>query len=54
MIHSIEEILNQELLLAKKCSAYSKTIFDSELKNICYVTGKKHEENYKRLLSYLN
>lgn len=51
---SIEELLSQELLLAKKCSAYSNEIFDSELKNICYNTGKVHEENYRLLLSYLN
>ena len=54
MQHLMEELLTQELLLAKKCSAYSNTIFDSELKNICYITGKKHEDNYNLLLSYLS
>ncbi|WIV11955.1 hypothetical protein [Proteiniborus sp. MB09-C3] len=50
----LEELLNHEQLLSKKCSSYSNTIFDSELKNICYNTGKVHEENYRLLLSYLN
>ncbi|WP_091732116.1 hypothetical protein [Proteiniborus ethanoligenes] len=54
MQHLMEELLTQELLLAKKCSAYSNTIFDSELKNICYIAGKKHEDNYNLLLSYLS
>ncbi|WP_352419344.1 hypothetical protein [Proteiniborus sp.] len=53
-LHLIDELLNQELLLSKKCTSYSNTIFDSELKNICYNTGKIHEENYKLLLSYLS
>ncbi|SCG82016.1 hypothetical protein DW1_0396 [Proteiniborus sp. DW1] len=53
-LHLLEELLNQELLLSKKCSSYSNTIFDSELKNICYNAGKMHEDNYRLLLSYLS
>jgi len=53
-LHLVEDLLNQELLLSKKCSSYSSTVFDSELKNLYYNTGKVHEQNYKLLLSYLN
>lgn len=50
----IEEQLEQELLLYKKYLYYSEMFFDSELKNICYNSSKKHKENFNKLLTYLN
>jgi hypothetical protein len=53
MLSLIKKQLNFENLLHKKYLTYAEMCYDSELKNICYEAGKRHLENYKRLLSYL-
>ncbi|MGF7059544.1 hypothetical protein [Brassicibacter mesophilus] len=53
-LHMLEDHLNQEFLLYKKCLNYGEKIYDSELKNICYNASQKHKENYQSILSYLH
>lgn len=50
----IEDQLNYELLMNKKCSTYSEYCTDPELRSLCQQSAKKHKQHYDDLFSYLN
>lgn len=53
MVSLMEEQLNQEALMYKKCLNFAEKIYDNELKNIFNEASEMHKGNYLNILSYL-
>lgn len=50
----LEEQLAYESMMNKKYNQYANLCEDAQLKNLCHRAAKKHKENFKMLLDYLN
>ncbi|WP_246579353.1 hypothetical protein [Alkaliphilus flagellatus] len=50
----LEDQLNHESLMTKKCTNYASYCTDTELKNLCQQASQKHKQHYNELLNYLN
>lgn len=50
----LEDQLNYESLMNKKFNNYADYCTDTELKNLCQLSAKKHKQHYNNLLNYLN
>lgn len=50
----LEDQLNYEAIMNKKCSQYAEYCTDPQLKNICQQAAQKHHQNFNSLLNYLN
>lgn len=52
-LNYIKDFLSWELLMAKKSSEYANQETDPNLKGIFHNAGEVHQQNYQKLLSYL-
>ncbi|GIM27767.1 hypothetical protein CPJCM30710_04330 [Clostridium polyendosporum] len=50
----IQDQLNCEALLNKKCSEYASMCTDTQLKNLCNQASQVHKQNFNSLKSYLD
>jgi len=53
-LNYIQDILSWELLASKKCSLYAKQETNPVHQNIFSSTGNMHQQNYTKVLSYLD
>lgn len=53
-LNYIHDILSWELLAAKKCSQYASQETNPVHQNVISSTGNMHQQNYNRVLSYLD
>lgn len=49
----IKDFLSWEILMAKKCSHYANQEVDPNFKGIFNSTGQVHQQNYLKVLNYL-
>ncbi|SMB80938.1 hypothetical protein SAMN00017405_2013 [Desulfonispora thiosulfatigenes DSM 11270] len=49
----INDQLNYESLMNKKCSQYSNYCTDPQLKSLCSEAANAHKQNFNQLKSYL-
>lgn len=50
----IEDQLNHEALMNKKCSEYAGMCTDTKLKDLCNQASQVHKQNFNSLKSYLD
>jgi hypothetical protein len=53
-LNYIHDILSWELLCAKKCMQYANQEPNPVHKNVFLSTGNMHQQNYNRVLGYLD
>ena len=53
-LKTIEDQMNYESLLNKKCNLYAQYCNDTQLKSVCQDAANVHRQNFSSLKSYLD
>lgn len=52
-LHYVKDFLSWELLAVKKCNDAAGECQDAQISQLIRETGKKHQQHYDQLLTYL-